>query len=119
MRLLNYENRGLIEVLSGDGSGLNIGERPLKQVAKNAIGQPVLHLPQARRNGGYVHVKVGNEPHPMTDEHHLEWIAVEYGHAIQRVYLEPGDPPEASFYVHEGEDIVVYAYCNIHGLWRS
>lgn len=119
MRLLNCDNNGLIEVLSGDGSGLYIDEKPLKKVNKNAVGQPIIHLPQVRRNGGYVHVKVGREEHPMTDQHHIEWIAVEYGNAIQRVYLGPDDPPEASFYVHESEDLVAYAYCNMHGLWRS
>ena len=32
-------------------------------------------------------------------------------------YLKPGDKPEADF--HLVEHGTVYAYCNLHGLWKT
>jgi superoxide reductase len=35
-----------------------------------------------------------------------------------RAFLSPGDAPEAFFPV-EGDDLVVRAFCNLHGLWKA
>jgi len=31
-------------------------------------------------------------------------------------YLKPGDAPKAEFHAASG---TVYAYCNLHGLWKA
>ena len=37
----------------------------------------------------------------------------------QRKVLKPGDAPEVSFAISEGDEVeAVYAYCNLHGLWK-
>ena len=73
--------------------------------------------PEARDNG--MHVSVGKEmPHPMTEEHHIEWIEVINGPYVNRKYLKPGEKPEADFYVPLQKGMVVREYCNIHGLWE-
>ena len=34
--------------------------------------------------------------------------------------LKPGEKPEASFALCEGDEVVAaYAYCNLHGLWKA
>ena len=34
--------------------------------------------------------------------------------------LHPGDKPEASFALSQGDEAqAVYAYCNLHGLWKA
>ena len=73
--------------------------------------------PEARDNG--MHVSVGKEmAHPMTEEHHIEWIEVINGPYVNRKYLKPGEKPEADFYVPLQKGMVVREYCNIHGLWE-
>ena len=39
---------------------------------------------------------------------------------IQRKALSPEDKPEAVFAILEDETVeAVYAYCNLHGLWKK
>ncbi len=64
-----------------------------------------------------IHVKVGSIEHPMTEAHLIEWIAVESEGDIQIHHLKAGEKPEAEFrHVTHG---TVYAYCNLHGLWKA
>jgi len=76
------------------------------------------HLPVIEETDGGIKVKVGSVPHPMEEKHYIEWIEVIAGAEIYRKSLKPGDEPQAEFKV-SGNDIIVRAYCNIHGLWRA
>ena len=64
-----------------------------------------------------LHVQVGSTPHPMLENHYIEWIAMECEGRLPFKYLKPGDKPEADF--HLVEHGTVYAYCNLHGLWKT
>lgn len=78
------------------------------------------HVPAVEVKGGAVHVQVGAVEHPMLPEHFIQWIAVETDQGSQIKYLQPGQPPKASFALTEGETVVaVYEYCNLHGLWKA
>jgi superoxide reductase len=78
------------------------------------------HVPQVTNDNGKITVKVGSVEHPMTNEHYIEWIYVCTGLGGHRKALKPGDKPEATFFLSEGEEICeVYAYCNLHGLWSA
>jgi len=75
------------------------------------------HVPVIERTSEGVKVKVGANPHPMLEEHHIEWIEILYGDGMsQRKFLKAGDAPEAEFCVPEGK-IVAREHCNVHGLW--
>ena len=38
----------------------------------------------------------------------------------QRKALNPGDKPEVCFALCEGDEVeAVYAYCNLHSLWKA
>ena len=51
---------------------------------------------------------------------YIEWIAVETSNGNQRKPLKPGEPPKAVFALNEGDEIrAVYAYCNLHSLWKG
>lgn len=65
-----------------------------------------------------VKIKIGAVEHPMTAEHHIEWIEITTadGKSGKR-FLKPGDLPEADFYTRKNI-IGARAYCNIHGLWE-
>ena len=78
------------------------------------------HVPVYTVEGNTVKVKVGSAEHPMTDAHHIEWIAIETENGNQRKELRPGDKPEATFALVPRDKIKnVYEYCNLHGLWKT
>ena len=78
------------------------------------------HVPVAEIQGNAVHVKVGSVPHPMLEEHFIQWIALETNNGSQLKYLNPGEQPEVDFALADGEKVeAVYEYCNLHGLWKS
>lgn len=62
-------------------------------------------------------VRVGDIDHPMEEKHYIKWIALVSGDDMIRTYLYPGDEPLAVFDLLDG-DMKVYAYCNLHGLWK-
>jgi superoxide reductase len=74
------------------------------------------HVPAVTRDGNKLSVQVGSVAHPMTEEHHICWIAVAQGDKTQRVALEMTGEPTAEFVLDDG-DATVYEYCNLHGLW--
>jgi bacterioferritin-associated ferredoxin len=56
----------------------------------------------------------------MVAEHFIEWIAIETDAGTQMKYLSAGDKPAASFSIGSQEKLIaVYAYCNLHGLWKK
>ena len=78
------------------------------------------HVPVYTVEGNTVKVKVGSAEHPMTDAHHIEWIAIETENGNQRKELKAGDKPEATFALVPRDKVKsVYEYCNIHGLWKT
>lgn len=78
------------------------------------------HVPVFEVKDNIVYVTVGSVEHPMTDAHLIEWIALQTNAGNQRKILRPGDKPQAFFALCEGEIVeAVYAYCNLHSLWKS
>ena len=56
----------------------------------------------------------------MVEEHFIEWIALQTKQGNQRKALKPGEAPEACFKICDGDEVVaVYAYCNLHSLWKA
>ena len=78
------------------------------------------HVPVVEKTDNGVKVKVGSVEHPMTEEHHIEWIEVNMNGRIKRKHLKPGDKPEATFCCcFPIKDLTARAYCNLHGLWKN
>jgi superoxide reductase len=75
------------------------------------------HVPVIEKTEKGVKVMVGSVPHPMLDEHFIEWIQILSENTVQRKFLRPGEKPEAEF--ETDEDVKAREYCNIHGLWKS
>ncbi len=76
------------------------------------------HIPVVDVKDKEIDVKVGSVAHPMTEEHLIEWIAVETKQGVKIKYLKAGDKPEEIF-CNNGDAVAVYAYCNLHGLWKA
>lgn len=78
------------------------------------------HVPVVSREGNIVTVKVGSDAHPMVPEHYIGWIALQTSTGNQRKELDHTGAPEAKFALLDGDDVVaVYAWCNLHGLWKA
>lgn len=76
------------------------------------------HLPVVERLDRRIKVKVGSIPHPMEEKHYIEWIEVVTKAGAERVFLNPGQTPEAEFMIEDGV-VSVREYCNVHGLWST
>ena len=76
------------------------------------------HVPVIEKTESGVKVKVGSVAHPMEEAHYIEWIEIIADGKACRIFLKPGDKPEAEFETG-AEKIRARAYCNIHGLWGS
>ncbi len=65
-------------------------------------------------------VKVDLTPHPMEENHYIEWTElIEEDGKVHRKFLRPGDKPEARFPVQYSESLKAREYCNVHGLWKK
>lgn len=71
------------------------------------------HVPVIRGNK----VIIGMASHPMEEKHYIEWIeATSENGEIARVFLKPGDKPEAKFSFNP---VGARDYCNLHALWEK
>ncbi|MCR5736286.1 MAG: desulfoferrodoxin [Eubacterium sp.] len=78
------------------------------------------HVPAYEVADGVVKVSVGEVEHPMMEAHYIMWIAVATNQGFQIKYLKPEEAPKAEFALAAGEEVdAVYAYCNLHGLWKK
>ena len=77
------------------------------------------HIPAVKVEGGIVEVNVGSVDHPMVDVHWIEWVQLITDKGIQRKYLNPGEAPNVKFILGGEKPVAVYAYCNLHGLWKT
>lgn len=78
------------------------------------------HVPVYEVKDNKVNVTVGSVEHPMTEDHYIEWIAIQTREGNQRKLLKPGDKPKAEFALVDGDEVLaVYAYCNLHSLWKA
>ena len=78
------------------------------------------HVPvvELERDGHIIHVKVGEVEHPMTEEHLIQWIALDAEGRLEIHHLKAGQTP-ATFFAGGVKSGTVYAFCNLHGLWSA
>ncbi len=77
------------------------------------------HVPVVECVGDTVVVKIGSVAHPMSEEHSILWVYLQTDKGGQRKNLAVGAAPEITFALAEEKPIAVYAYCNLHGLWKA
>lgn len=110
----------VVEVNDGGIGTLSCcGKNMVKQEEKTAESATEKHVPIIKEGKYGVKVVVGSTEHPMTEEHYIQWIEVINGDYVNRKYLNPGDKPEAEFYVPNNGSLVIRSFCNLHGLWTN
>ena len=78
------------------------------------------HVPVWKQEGNLVKVQVGSTAHPMIPAHYIEWVSLQTKAGNQRKALAPEQAPEVTFALTDGDEVeAVYAYCNLHGLWKA
>ena len=78
------------------------------------------HVPVISVEAQTVTVSVGEVAHPMTDAHHITFVALETDKGAVIRQLKPGEEPVARFTIAPDEKIIAaYEYCNLHGLWMA
>jgi len=109
----------IVEVLHGGIGDLVCCGKPMELLdEKTADAATEKHVPVIEKiEGGYI-VKVGSVPHPMTEEHLIEWIELLADGKAYRQFLEPGATPEATFHI-KGNSVSAREHCNVHGLWKG
>ncbi len=77
------------------------------------------HIPVVKVDGNIVNVEVGSVEHPMIEAHSILWVYLQTDKGGQRKNLEVGQAPAVSFALADEKPVAVYAYCNLHGLWKA
>lgn len=95
------------------------GEPMAELVANTTDAATEKHVPVVEAEGNEVRVKVGSAPHPMSDEHHIAWVYLQTRHGGQRKALQTGKDAAVRFLVVDDEPVAAFAYCNLHGLWKT
>lgn len=105
---------------------------------------PVIEIPDDISKGDNINLRVsiGKEiPHPNTTDHHIEWIDVYFHPNDEKFPYHLGKinfsshgasingPNSSTIYTHpqgnlvfkteKSGKIIVFSYCNIHGLWTN
>ena len=96
------------------------GENMIELEANTVEASTEKHLPVVAASGdGAISVKVGSAPHPMEGAHHIVFVYVQTEHGGQRKCLKAGEKPDLSFSFIDDKPVAVFAYCNLHGLWKT
>lgn len=93
------------------------GEHMIQLEANVTDAATEKHVPVISKTEDKLQVTVGAVVHPMQQEHYIEWIACVSEEKVEFRYLVPGEEPSAEFYNMASGS--VYAYCNLHGLWKA
>ena len=95
--------------------------QPMKEIVPNTTDASAeKHVPVYTVEGNLVKVQVGSAPHPMLAAHHIEWVSLQTKAGNQRKARAPDAAPEVTFALTDGDEVeAVYAYCNLHGLWKA
>ena len=96
------------------------GEAMQNLNAQEKDGPVEKHLPIYNVEENKIKVKVGEVEHPMTNEHFIEWIALETKNNIKKVKLSYTDRPYCEFDIDSSDEAVaIYSGCNLHGIWKT
>lgn len=122
MRVFICEHCGnMVEMIKDKGVPVMCcGQKMTELIPGTSDGAVEKHVPVVSVDGNKVSVMVGEVEHPMVAAHYIEWIAIETSAGMQRKTLRPEQAPKAEFILEDGETVIdVYAYCNLHGMWKA
>jgi superoxide reductase len=109
----------IVEIVHEGATSLVCCNKPMDLQEANTVDAALeKHVPVIEKTENGYKVTIGEVPHPMIEEHFIEWIELIFDGQVLRHDLKPGDAPVAEFCV-EAENVTAREYCNLHGLWQK
>ncbi|ACC97579.1 Superoxide reductase Sor [Elusimicrobium minutum Pei191] len=111
----------IVEVVHASVGELTCCGKPMVLQTENTVdAAKEKHVPFVTKTADGYKVQIGSVEHPMTEEHHIEWIELicEECNKVMRKHLNPGDKPVAEFKT-KSQKVLAREYCNLHGLWST
>ena len=112
----------LVEVvLDGAGELVCCGEPMQLLEANKTDGDGEKHVPVFIKKDEELEVRVGAQPHPMTEEHYIQFIECISKDEVyvKRKYLRPGEEALLKLKCYDIGKMNAKEFCNIHGLWEA
>ncbi|MEG0873125.1 MAG: desulfoferrodoxin family protein [Clostridia bacterium] len=113
--------KNIVMFLQKSFGKLTCCNEPMRKILPNSVqADTKKHMPIGVFDGDNIIVEIGSIQHPMTEEHAIKWIYIVTDEGLaQKRDLNVGDIPKAIFQIGNAKRIDIYAYCNLHGLWKS
>lgn len=112
--------KNIIGVIENSGVPVSCCGETMKELVANTTDAAVeKHVPVVTVEGNIVTAFVGEAEHPMTEAHNISWIYLKTDKGGHRKSLKPEEKPEVKFALVDEKPLEVYAYCNLHGLWKA
>lgn len=110
----------LVGMIKDSGVVMVCCNEPMSELVANTTdAAQEKHVPVVTIDGAKVKVDIGSVAHPMTPEHHIAWVYMVSSEGFQRKVLPVDGQPTVEFCACNAKDVEVYAYCNLHGLWKA
>ena len=108
----------IVDKIVENGASIKCCGEEMQELVPNSVdAAQEKHVPVYEKVEDEIVVRVGEVEHPMTKEHYIMWIAQVKNNRITKVELYPEQGTETRFPYIPGSKI--YAYCNLHGLWKN
>ena len=105
-----------VELIDDGGHSLFCCNEPMQLLQPNTQIDD-FHTPVLTHRNGLLYVKVGTKAHPQSEEHRISYILFVTKQNVRRQDIKKNAPATAVFTDKDHGD--VYAYCNIHGLFKT
>lgn len=110
----------IVETLHAGGGELVCCGQPMQMLEENTQEAATeKHIPIIEKTETGVRITVGEIAHPMEAAHYIEWIEIISEGRSYKKFLTAGDAPTIEICIENTENILVRAYCNLHGLWKN
>ena len=111
----------IVAVVKNGGGKLVCCGKDMEEIIPGTVeASKEKHIPVYEVEGNRVRVKIGSVAHPMIPEHHIAWVEIKTKMGVQRKYISHKDEAKVCFLICEHDELEeVYAYCNLHGLWKA
>ena len=110
----------IFEVVHSGGIAPNCCGEEMPELKANSVdASGEKHTPAVTVRDSIVEVRVGSIEHPMEQLHWIEWVQLVTDKGSYRKRLNPGEAPRVIFQLNSEAPLAVYAYCNLHGLWKT
>lgn len=112
--------KNLVGLINDAGVPLMCCGEEMKHLVPGTVDASVeKHTPVVTVKDNIVEVTVGSVAHPMAEEHNIAWVYLQTNRGGHRKCLNPGEEPTVRFVLCDETPVAAYAYCNLHGLWKT